>query len=75
MSTDADSATHDRRQQLQRELLRRARAGTARGATTAEPATGPSTGPSTGRDDRTPRPGSDRPAECVPSPARSAACG
>ncbi|GGQ06762.1 hypothetical protein GCM10010215_35050 [Streptomyces virginiae] len=66
MSTDADSATHDRRQQLQRELLRRARAGTARGATTAEPATGPSTGPSTGRDDRTPRPGSDRPAECVP---------
>lgn len=37
MSTDADSAAHDRRRQLQRELLRRARAGSAR-RTTAGPA-------------------------------------
>ncbi|WP_405760824.1 condensation domain-containing protein [Streptomyces sp. NBC_00045] len=36
MSTDADSAAHDRRDRLQRELLRRARAGTAHRAK-AEP--------------------------------------
>ncbi|MFJ3234665.1 condensation domain-containing protein [Streptomyces sp. NPDC086787] len=40
MSTDADSAARDRQQQLQRELLRRARAGTTRPVTT-EPGTGP----------------------------------
>ncbi|MER6251442.1 condensation domain-containing protein [Streptomyces sp. NPDC001584] len=45
MSTDTDSAARDRRQQLQQELLRRARAGTARRATAeAEPATGASAG-------------------------------
>ncbi|WP_030774391.1 condensation domain-containing protein [Streptomyces sp. NRRL F-2664] len=39
MSTDADSAPHEQRQQLQRELLRRARAGTAgRAPTTGSPA-------------------------------------
>ncbi|MEV6572916.1 condensation domain-containing protein [Streptomyces sp. NPDC051577] len=39
MSTDADSAARERQQRTQRELLRRARAGTAR-RTTAEPAAG-----------------------------------
>ncbi|MFE9845080.1 condensation domain-containing protein [Streptomyces goshikiensis] len=39
MPTDADSAAHDRRGRLQRELLRRARAGTAHRAK-AEPAAG-----------------------------------
>ncbi|MEU8523571.1 condensation domain-containing protein [Streptomyces sp. NBC_01216] len=43
MSTDADSAARERQQHLQRELLRRARAGTAR-RVTAEPAAG-ATGP------------------------------
>ncbi|MFJ7776862.1 condensation domain-containing protein [Streptomyces yangpuensis] len=43
MPTDADSAAHDDRRQLQRELLRRARAGTAR-RTAAGPATAPLTG-------------------------------
>ncbi|MFE2140428.1 condensation domain-containing protein [Streptomyces sp. NPDC059456] len=45
MSTDTDSAAHDRRDRLQRELLRRARAGTAHRAK-AEPsaATGADTG-------------------------------
>ncbi|MFJ6783390.1 condensation domain-containing protein [Streptomyces yangpuensis] len=42
MPTDADSAAHDDRRQLQRELLRRARAGTAR-RTAAGPATAPLT--------------------------------
>ncbi|MFC9582069.1 condensation domain-containing protein [Streptomyces yangpuensis] len=40
MPTDADSAAHEDRQQLQRELLRRARAGTAR-RTAAGPAAAP----------------------------------
>ncbi len=40
MPTDADSAAHEDRQRLQRELLRRARAGTAR-RTAAGPATAP----------------------------------
>ncbi|MEU2450879.1 condensation domain-containing protein [Streptomyces sp. NPDC012765] len=44
MPTDADSAARNRRQQLQQELLRRARAGTARRAP-AEPARGASAGP------------------------------
>ncbi|MER6449214.1 condensation domain-containing protein [Streptomyces venezuelae] len=54
MSTDTDSAARDRRQQLQQELLRRARAKTARRAT-AGPTTGPSTGASTGQDRHTPQ--------------------
>ncbi|KJK52720.1 condensation domain-containing protein [Streptomyces sp. NRRL F-4428] len=54
MSTDADSATRDR-QRLQRELLRRARAGTAQGTTTADPA---ATRAGSGREDGAPR--SDR---------------
>ncbi|MFD6225899.1 condensation domain-containing protein [Streptomyces sp. NPDC060232] len=62
MSTDADSATRDRRQQLQRELLRRARAGTARGTTTAEPATGAGTG----REGRTPQPECAAQSESAP---------
>ncbi len=44
MPTDADSAARNRRQQLQQELLRRARAGTARRAT-VEPARGAGAGP------------------------------
>ncbi|MFF3430473.1 condensation domain-containing protein [Streptomyces sp. NPDC002602] len=38
MSTDADSAARERQQHLQRELLRRARAGTARRVTAGPPA-------------------------------------
>ncbi|MFD3326789.1 condensation domain-containing protein [Streptomyces sp. NPDC058701] len=41
MSTDADSAAHDRRRQLQRELLRRARAGSARRTPAGPPAEAP----------------------------------
>ncbi|MFE5811068.1 condensation domain-containing protein [Streptomyces sp. NPDC056491] len=43
MSTDTDSAARDRKEQLQQELLRRARAGTAR-RTTAGTATAPAAG-------------------------------
>ncbi|MEV6679106.1 condensation domain-containing protein [Streptomyces erythrochromogenes] len=56
MPTDADPAARDR-QQLQRELLRRARAGTAR-RTTAEPAAdapADATGADAGRDGHAPR--------------------
>ncbi|WP_327733095.1 condensation domain-containing protein [Streptomyces nojiriensis] len=52
MSTDTDSAARDSRQQLQQELLRRARAGTTRRATAeAEPAAGANAG----QDGSTPR--------------------
>ncbi|MFD3802968.1 condensation domain-containing protein [Streptomyces sp. NPDC058619] len=50
MSTDADSAAHDRRGRLQRELLRRARAGTARRATA-----GPAADTGAGRDGHAPQ--------------------
>ncbi|MFJ7589410.1 condensation domain-containing protein [Streptomyces sp. NPDC097617] len=50
MSTDTDSAARNRKEQLQQELLRRARATTARRAT-AEPATGAGAG----EDGRAPR--------------------
>ncbi|MFG2234255.1 condensation domain-containing protein [Streptomyces sp. NPDC048723] len=54
MSTDTDSGARDRRQQLQQELLRRARAGTARRAT-AEPAAGASAGASAGQGGHAPQ--------------------
>ncbi|MFF4426413.1 condensation domain-containing protein [Streptomyces sp. NPDC001549] len=54
MSTDTDSAARDRRQQLQQELLRRARAGSARRAT-AEPTAGASAGASAGQGGRVPQ--------------------
>ncbi|CAM5569244.1 condensation domain-containing protein [Streptomyces avidinii] len=50
MSTDADSVAGDRRQQLQQELLRRARAGTGRRATA-----GPTAGARAGQDGHAPR--------------------
>ncbi|WP_420082024.1 condensation domain-containing protein [Streptomyces sp. JL4002] len=58
MSTDADAAAGDRRRQLQQELLRRARAGTARRATAGSgtgPDTARDTGPETGPDERAPQ--------------------
>lgn len=66
MSTDTDSAARGSRQQLQQELLRRARAGTARRATAgAEPISGAGTG----------QDGHASQTESAPSPAPSAACG
>ncbi|MFI7354021.1 condensation domain-containing protein [Streptomyces avidinii] len=50
MSTDADSVAGERRQQLQQELLRRARAGTGRRATA-----GPTAGARAGQDGHAPR--------------------
>lgn len=73
MPTDADPAARDR-QQLQRELLRRARAGTARRTTAVPDADAPADTTTAGaadadRDGHTPQAGE------VPSPEPSAACG
>ncbi|MFD3757690.1 condensation domain-containing protein [Streptomyces sp. NPDC058622] len=65
MPTDADSAARNRRQQLQRELLRRARAGTARRAP-AEPATEPATEADAGLDGHAPQETADLGATADP---------
>lgn len=76
MSTDTDSAAHNRKEQLQQELLRRARAGKARRTTDGPTAAAGAVDDGHAAQDAAESGTAARPAAgVVPCPAPSGACG